>query len=273
MELVLYTLLGKGYPLKDVIDAASRVGFDAVDIRLHEDGCHITSSIKEAEIKEIKKLVSDKGLKISGITTYYRVGLCDKNAWLTSYDGIKRAIEILNMFGGQFLRISSTDLDFEKGYEEQRRYFREQVLMVSEYAKKTNSVATIEQHFGLITSSAGEIVDLMRDIDTKNMGIVYDPGNTLMEGYERPDIQIEMLKNLIKNVHIKNGSVKGMQPNNKFYIVEWTKIDKGNLDWKLIIEKLKNIGYKGYLTLEDFAEFGSLEEKLTYDLNYLKSLL
>lgn len=171
------------------------------------------------------------------------------------------------------MRISASDIDFNIGYEEQRKYFREQVLIISQIAKKFKIVVTVEQHCGLLTSSAGQILDLMRDLNIENVGIVYDPGNTLIEGYERPDVQIEMLKNLIKNVHVKNGEIAQSLSHGEYFPIKWVKLDKGFLNWEKIIRKLKSIGYDGYLTLEDFSEFNSFEEKLIYDFNFLMNLI
>jgi len=177
---------------------------------------------------------------------------------------IKRAMEIVNLLGAKFLRVSASDIDFETGYEKQREIFREDCFLVSDIAKKVKVVVTIEQHSLSMAASAGQILDLMRGIDISHIGIVYDPGNTVFEGYERVKVQIEMLKHLIKNVHLKNCIIKGGNFTEEGWLPsEVTKIDKGVLNWKEIILNLKKNGYDGFLTLEDFSEANwSLRERL-----------
>ena len=273
MKLSLYTLLGKDLPLDKVIELAKKTGFEAVDIRQAEDGKHIPVGVTDEEVEKIREMISHTGLEISGLTTYHRIGECEETTKSKMLSNIKRAIEIAHHLRAKFLRISGSDLNLNVGYETQREEFREQAMQISEIAKKFGIVVTVEQHCCLLTSSAGQILDLMRGLDTSYLGIVYDPGNTLREGYERPLVQIEMLRYLIKNVHVKNARFIEGKRKDEYLPAEPTKLDEGFLDWRLIIKHLKRIGYNGYLTLEDFAPFDSLEEKLIYDLNYLKTLL
>ena len=46
----------------------------------------------------------------------------------------------------------------------------------------------------------------------------------------------------------------------------------GMVDWSDVINALKKVGYKGYLSNEDFSLDLPTEEKLKDDLAFLKSL-
>jgi len=275
MKISVYTLVGMKDTLEDVVRISKEVGYDAVDIRMCEDGIHILPDIKDDGVKDIRKLCEDTGIEISGLTSYYKIGLTEKDERIKMLDKIKRAMEIVNLLNAKFLRISAEDIDFKTGYEKQREFFREDCFFVSEIAKKAKVVVTIEQHSLSLVASAGQILDLMRGIDNSHIGIVYDPGNTVFEGYERVNVQIEMLKNLIKNVHLKNCIIKGGELTKEGWLPsEVTKIDKGVLNWKEIILNLRKNGYDGFLTLEDFSETNwSLRERLEYDLKYIKRVL
>lgn len=275
MRTSVYTLVGMNDTLKDVIKLSKEIGYDAIDIRMCDDGIHILPEIKEEDVKNIKKLCEDTEIEISGLTSYYKIGLTDRNERDKTLDKIKKAMEIVNLLGAKFLRVSASDIDFKTGYEKQREIFREDCLLVSDIARKVKVVVTIEQHSLSMAASAGQILDLMRGIDNSHIGIVYDPGNTVFEGYERVNVQIEMLKHLIKNVHLKNCIIKGGTFTEEGWLPsEVTKIDKGVLNWKEIILNLKKNGYDGFLTLEDFSEANwALRERLEYNYRYIKSLI
>ena len=134
-------------------------------------------------------------------------------------------------------------------------------------------VVSIEQHGGRLTASAGQCLDLLRGVANDSLGVVYDPGNAVREGFERPKVQVEMLGPMIKAVHIKNCMTKSADAPQVVIPVDQTRVDQGVLDWAEIIAEVKRIGFDDYLTLEDFASFDSLEEKFRYDVEYLRTLI
>ncbi len=50
------------------------------------------------------------------------------------------------------------------------------------------------------------------------------------------------------------------------------RVDEGVLDWDVITDELVAIGYDGYLTAEDFAEFDSPAEKFAWNAQFLRGL-
>ncbi len=74
----LYTLLAREVSLEEAAKLAADAGFDAVDIRMREDGIHITPDISDAEACRIRWMVEDMGLHVSGLTTYWEVGKVDR---------------------------------------------------------------------------------------------------------------------------------------------------------------------------------------------------
>ena len=267
MEFSLYTLLGRELPLEKVIDIARKCGIRYIDLRQAVDGVHIGYDVKENTVKEIKKLAEDKGINFSGVTTYYRIGMIGKEKE-SNLEGIRKSLRLAGILNAPYLRISAPpgEMIIEHGYEKIRERIREDLLFLEEEGGNLEVTLTMEQHGYTACSSAGQIVDCFRGLNLRWVGVVYDPGNTLFEGYERPEVQIEMLYPLIRNVHVKNALFKGGKLTEAGGIpFEPARIDNGALDWGKIIKYLKRKGYSGFFTLEDFSPFSTLEEKVAYN--------
>lgn len=273
VQLSLYTLLAKAEPLSNAIALAAEAGFDAVDVRQHEDGNHLPEDVPPERGEQVKVMVADAGLHISGLTTYYRCGITDADEAEANMEGIERSMKVAEAMEAQYFRISGPKWDPETGYEAQREITRDQLGKISELAAEYDVVVTVEQHGNALTASAGQIVDIFRGVANEHLGVVYDPGNCLKEGYERPAVQVDMVGEMIRAVHVKNGMTKSADPGQELLPVNQVRLDQGILDWAAIIEALKGIDYAGYITLEDFSDFDSLAEKFKWDVQYLRPLV
>jgi len=273
LQISLYTLLAREVPLEQAIDLAAGAGFDAVDIRQQDDGAHITPDIADDEAEKIRKRVAEAGIHISGLTTYWEIGLIEPEGAEEQLASLERSMHTTQALGAKFVRVSGPDIDREEGYEATRAAFREQWERVGDMAEEMGLVVTVEQHGGRLTASAGQCLDLMRGLERDSLGIVFDPGNAVSEGFERPWVQVRMLGSRIRAVHVKNRMTeKGEAGVNERLPGGNCRIDEGVLDWPLIAQELKGVGYSGYLTCEDFAPFDTLEEKFAWDAEYLRRL-
>lgn len=273
LQISLYTLLANQVSLEEAVDLAAGAGFDAVDIRQREDGVHIMPDIADEEAAQVRQRVEDAGLHVSGLTTYWEIGLVDESAAAEELARLQRSMRTAVALGAGFIRVSGPDLDKQAGYEATRAAFREQWQCVGDMADELGLVVTVEQHGGRLTASAGQCLDLMRGLERDSLGVVFDPGNAVSEGFERPWVQVRMLAGWIKAVHVKNRMTAAGEPGEHERLAGGNvKIDEGVLNWPLLAEELAAIGYAGYLTCEDFAEFDSLEEKFAWDADYLRRL-
>jgi len=163
-------------------------------------------------------------------------------------------------------------------YDGGRRYnelFRETVERFADaedLAGKYEVKANVEIHFGTICPSASSAYRLVSNFDPRYVGVIYDPGNMIYEGYENWRLGIELLWSYLAHVHIKNarwelssgaGKVKRWRP-------VMCSLSEGFLDWREVILALEKVGYEGWLSFEDFSK-GDTITKLMQNLNYMKN--
>ncbi|MNH42928.1 hypothetical protein D3C79_1047240 [compost metagenome] len=59
-------------------------------------------------------------------------------------------------------------------------------------------------HFGNIAPSASLARQLVDGFDAKHIGVIYDPGNMVYEGFEQYKLGLEVLGEYLGHVHVKN---------------------------------------------------------------------
>ena len=272
-QISMYTLIGKELSLEECIRLTADSGFDAIDIRMRDDGDHILPTISDEEAEQVRVMVEDTGLHVSGLTTYWEAGKVDRGEARAELDGIARSLEVASILGAGFMRISSGDYSREYDYEVHRAAFRDQIMRVAAMGAAHGIVVTPEQHGGRYIASAGQCMDMLRGLEHPNLGIVFDPGNAVSEGFERPWVQVRMLGSWIKNVHVKNRMTAEGEPCQHARLPGGNvRVNEGVLDWDEIADELAATGYDGYLTCEDFASFDSLEEKFRWNAEFLRGL-
>jgi sugar phosphate isomerase/epimerase len=113
-----------------------------------------------------------------------------------------------------------------------------------------------------IAPSASAAYRLVEGCDPAYIGVLYDPGNMVHEGFENYRMGMEMLGPYLAHVHVKNAgwTQTGETRDDGFagWRCEWTGLSRGIVDWPQVITDLKAVGYEGYVGIEDFSrEFGS----------------
>ena len=84
------------------------------------------------------------------------------------------------------------------------------------------------------------------DIGTGNLGINLDPANLILYGKGNPVDALDVFGKYVMDIHGKDGCY----PTNGNSLGRETPIGEGKVNFPLLIEKLKEIGYTGTVTIE-----------------------
>ena len=250
MKLSVYTLIFSDKSIEEAAQTIAELGYDGIEIRIHTDGIHIPIDYDLEYVKKIKKYVEDLGLEVPSLASYVKLGVTE-DEWSTNKKMAVKVAEVATLLNAPYFRVQAAGYSPERGYEGIRKAFRNQAIDLSRELKRRGMqvIPILEQHGGgCIASSAGIIIDLVRGLEPDIIGVLYDPGNAVWEGWEPPRVQVDILKHYIRHVHVKNYD---HDPNNPRKYIP-APLDKGIVDWREVVLLLKNIGFKGYLSLEDF---------------------
>lgn len=90
------------------------------------------------------------------------------------------------------------------------------------------------------------LVRAMGDVGLDNQGVNFDLANLVLYGKANPVDAIELLGPYVQGIHAKDG----MWPTNPKQLGEEVAIGKGKVEFPRIIERLKQLNYRGAVTIE-----------------------
>jgi len=94
--------------------------------------------------------------------------------------------------------------------------------------------------------SAAALKQFIEDVDRINLGINFDPANMILYGSGEPLEALEMVKDWVITVHCKDG----VWPKQPGQLGEERPLGQGDVGMDRFVAKLKEIAYKGPLTIE-----------------------
>lgn len=255
-----------GTPELTVLEAAQLFadsGMDAIEI-IYQDGYKsaLHSDTSGEEIQELKKSLDAMGLEVSGIVSYASdYNLPDESRRRKALDECRRCMELARLLNAHNIRIyGGTFLEDDDCFDEKRRILVESMRTLADEAVQDGINLVLENHFNTMTTGPQITYDIVKEINRDNVGILYDQANISFlsgEDYERC---IEIQKDKIYYVHVKDfkfkaegmkfkaGSVSHVNEDERAVITRI--VGEGILPWKKIIKRLHEIGYDGYLSLE-----------------------
>ena len=123
--------------------------------------------------------------------------------------------------------------------------------------------------------TASRTISLLENFDPNHIGAIWDVPNMIRVGLEDSKMGLELLGPYLAHVHIGNATpVQTQRDETGSMQWQWDFSDlrEGIADIPQIIQDLKDVGYRGYVSLEEFGP-GDDEEKISSQGNYLKSLI
>ncbi|SFM28162.1 Sugar phosphate isomerase/epimerase [Paenibacillus sp. 1_12] len=187
----------------------------------------------------------------------------------------ERLLRAASFMDASFIRLGvplyNGDEPYSKLYAEAREYLRKSELLCRNYGVK----GIVEIHHNTIISSASAARRLCEGFDPAFIGILYDPGNMIYEGYENFRMGLDIMGAYLAHVHVKNVSWSRVvdTDGNDIWKADWAGLRKGCVPWPQLVDDLKAIGYEGYLGLEDYSGEFATKEMLYEFAQYFRTLL
>ncbi|MDO4294923.1 MAG: sugar phosphate isomerase/epimerase family protein [bacterium] len=213
---------------------------------------------------DIKALCDANGLEINALATYLNASSDPKV--------IERCMKAAVTMNCPKIRVNCLQYDAKVGYNE---LFKQAVAgyeVIEKLGKEYGIKANMEMHHGTIACSASAAYRIASNFDSRYIGVIYDTGNVIYEGFEQYQMAFEILGEYLDHVHVKNAhwvkkEVEGVQK----YVGDWATFTDGYADFPAIFKALKKVGYDNYVTFEDFSSEPT-DEKLKTNIAYIKKI-
>src|SRR6266478_6541706 len=113
------------------------------------------------------------------------------------------------------------------------------------------------------------LVRAIRDVGLDNQGVNFDLANLILYGKANPVDAIELLGPYVQGIHAKDG----LWPTNPKELGEEVPIGKGKVDFPRIIARLKELDYRGAVTIEREVSGPQQVEDVRGAKSYLEKLI
>ncbi len=214
----------------------------------------------------LARLAADAGLGLPAVGAY---PTCDEP------DDVERALQGTAALGAPAVRIRTPALGTEP-YPELFRRARERFGPIAERAGELGVKVVVELHHQTIVSSPSAALRLLEGMDPAHIGVLHDIGNMLAEGGENILAGLQMLGPYLAHVHVKNGAwVAGERRSDgtRQWSFEWAPLADGQADLAALFAGLRQVGYDGWVSTEDFSTELPLRERTAGNLALLRSLV
>ena len=215
---------------------------------------------------EVARITADHGLEICAIAA---------NLQCTELDEIKRLADGVAQMGPIPIRLGAPT-----GYDRTANYNDLYKRAIGAYSKAIDVLKPygipcfIEIHGNTLMPSASLAHRIASNFKPDEMGVIYDVNNMAKDGFETFRIGMELLGPYLQHCHAGGWKPVPGEPDDKG-TVAWTyegcDLAESILDIPQFMDDLKAVGYKGFISIEDFRQMDP-REKLRKQIAYLKSL-
>jgi sugar phosphate isomerase/epimerase len=209
------------------------------------------------EMKEMAQRTEDAGLEVVN-------WLIGGKPW--KEDEMKKRSEFVATVGGKSMRVDhpwiawnfDESLHQEKSFNEIFKLAKDSMPFLIELSKETGIRFLFETHSGALLASTLTAKMLFEGVSADHVGVVYDPANTTIEGNIRPRSEVEVLGDYLAYVHVKNiafffdGTLSNDFVKRTLWSYKTVSPDAGRLDWVEVFFALKNGGFTGFLSSEEY---------------------
>lgn len=229
--------------------------------------CTISPDYSDQELSNLSNLTKEYGMEVASVTPYLNCG--DLNA-------TENVLRVAQKLGASTIRIGVPRYNRSQNYHDLYNEAVKYVSEVEQMCKQYQIKGLVETHHETITPSASLAHRLVSHFNPEHIGVLYDPGNMVHEGYENHRMGLELLGPYLAHVHVKNARwvVKEIESDGtEVWQPEWSIIEKGVVNWKQVLKDLNSVGYDGYIGMEDFSQGFSTEMSLRHNIDTIKRLL
>ncbi|KYG26585.1 sugar phosphate isomerase/epimerase family protein [Alkalihalobacillus trypoxylicola] len=278
MKFSVFTVMTPDIRLDEILPLLKKNGYDGVEWRYkasekdfkdekpsfwRNNLCTIDPKASEKELLKLKQLTQSHHLETIAVIPYLEAG---------DLQATEKVLQSAKTMQARMIRIGVPTFNSGISIQQQLADAAYKIKQVEELCQQYEMKGLIETHHDTLTTSASLALKLAEQCNPDHIGVIYDPGNMVFEGYENHAIALQMLGPYLAHVHAKNAMHNRDSDHIGSWIRKWAKLDEGLMNWQEIISTLKDIGYEGYIGIEDFSQSFSSEKALAFNIQYLKSL-
>ncbi|MFN0101102.1 MAG: sugar phosphate isomerase/epimerase family protein [Bryobacteraceae bacterium] len=242
-KAILTSMLPKDMTWKDRFQMAKDVGFEAVEGQTEED------SAVEAEMRKASEAT---GMPIHSVMNMlhwqFPLSSSDSAAVEKSMKGMETSIRNAVAWGATTVLLVPGVVNPQTGYADAYKRSQMQIRKLIPLAEKSKIIIAVENVWNKFLLSPMEFVTYVDSFQSPWVKAYFDVGNIVLYGFPQDWIRTLGGERIVK-VHLKDFHNRRNQLV-RANVPEFVNLRDGDIEWKEVHKAFKEIGYKGYATVE-----------------------
>ncbi len=261
-EDAVQALAGAGYQgVEWKVGPAPANRSSTADTFLRNNLCTVDLSVAAA--RRAREVSTAAGLEIVGLAPYLVVG---------DLEGLRLLLDMAQEAAAPQVRVQAGRLGGGPTYAQLFDDMSAYLAAAQPMAERAGVRVVVEMHQNTIAPSASLAQRLVQRFDPAVVGVIYDVGNLVFEGYEEHSLALELLGPYLHHVHLKNAGAVRHGGDHGGWQTTWSALDDGLVDVPLVLTRLLEVGYRGWVSLEDFSTAREPRQTLRHNARVLQSI-
>jgi glucosamine-6-phosphate deaminase len=245
-RLAFSTLGCPSWPLGRVLDAASRLGYDGVELRFLEgdDALWARPELTGSGLRETRARLADAGLAVPCVDTRSFFHSPDPAARRQAVDEAERTGAVAARLGTPGIRVFGDRVQKGADLASTRAWIVECLAGLRGRLRGSGVEVWLETHGDFAAASATR--SLLEEAGGEGLGAVWDPANAFSEFGEEPEAGAVALGSFLRHVHLKD---ERRPPDGK---IPWPPVLPGRGDFPAarVLDWLRAAGGERWVSFE-----------------------
>ena len=242
MKVSFSTLGCPDWPLEQIAKNAKAMGYDGVELRTHNDGNHFSPDATLTTARDTAKLFRDHGVPVFSVMGYARFAYTDPAEVVKNQELSRKLIKIAEAMGARYIRAFCGKVPEGSSVEAMTKVISDAVKPLAREAAEKNLAIAFEIHDDWCAGQ--RMMNIVRNVDSPGLGIVYDIFNGIHSKAEPWDVTYGAIKDHISYCHVKDAYTT---PEGK---EQYVPLGAGVVPFPAVFKRLKADGFDSYLSFE-----------------------
>ena len=253
----IFTKPWKNKTVDELGSFVSGLGFNGVEFPVRP-GYQVEPENAEKGLKQLSETLAAYGVKVSSVASVTE----------------ERVFAGCQAAGCRILRIMAP-CDRSKGFYASVDELRSKLYALQPLCEKYGVTVGVQQHYGFGVFNTMELNYLLRDMDTRYVGAIWDAAHSALSG-EIPEQALEIIYDKLCLVNFKTAyqrRTNGPEAEQAEFRPYFTTGRNGQASWKAAADYLKARGYAGDICMPaEYTDEANVEKYIAEDVKYAKSL-
>lgn len=253
------------------LEMATRAGYDYVEISIDESESRLARLDWSAgQRSQLRRAIANTNTPIMSMCLSahrkYPLGSASQKTRERGLDILVKAIEFASEIGLRIIQVNGYDAFYEPSNEQTQSRFLEGLHQGIQWASAKGVMLGLENVDTPFVESVEKALHVVNELNSPWFHLYPDMGNLLAAGYSPPK-ELRLAKNHLISLHVKDA---------KHGIVRGVPFEKGDVPFQETFQALAEIGYRGPLTVEMWADLRGDADPLSSVIDarkFVKSLV